>query len=158
MRLEEINKKLKEEYGRLNGDSPNFRIVWSADQYENRFGEYEDYYGHIFIRSYRGIRKVPKYQEDPPCYILERIMPNQSSEIVGVFLTYEPLYLFKKDGMQLPLEWRVIEMILWTVLYGPVKASEMAIGSPKRQRKEYERTLEYIQEQSAYGRTKFGGV
>ena len=174
MRLVDINKKLKEEYGCLNGTDPNFRIVWSADQYENRFGEYEDWYGHIFLRSFRGIRRVQKYQEDPPSYVLERLLPNQMhTELVGVFLTYEPLFFFKRGDQQLPLEWRAIEMIMWTVLYGPRRASEMAIGSEKRKQKEYERTLDFIQEESPYlvgmfeagqaivnpyGKEKFGGV
>ena len=175
MRVDEINRKLHELYGSINGEDPTFRIVWSADQTEVRYGEYEDYSpGGIFLRSYVGIRRVPKYQEDPPAYVLERMIPNTNSDLIDAFLSYEPLFFFKReDGTQLPLEWRAIEMIMWTILYGPREASKMAIGSPEWKQKEYLETLDYLQDESPYlvgmlhdgravvnpwGTEKFGGV
>ena len=62
---------------------------------------------------------------------------------------------------------------MWTILYGPTKASEMALGTEKRKKAEFEKSLDYLQDQSPYmvslfeageavtnpwGRTKLGGV
>ena len=152
MTLKEINKKLFELYGSFAKELPNFRIVWSADQFEDRFGEFNDFYGDIFIRSFKGVRRVHKYQEDPPSFVLERLLPNQSDEIVNSKFTYEPLYFFRTDsGEQLPLEWRAIEFIMWTLLYGPRNAARRAaIGSDERKKKETAKTLEMLQEASPY--------
>ena len=153
MNLKEINRKLRDLYGSIVEGKQTFRIVWSDDQYEDRFGEYEDYYGHIFLRSFKGVRRVKKYQEDPPSYVLERLLPNSvPNEILDSFVTYEPLYFFKDDqGEQLPLAWRAIELMMWVILYGPKKAVErVALGTKERDKKEYIHAMEMFENESPY--------
>ena len=156
MTLKQINKKLKDLFGSLDGKNPTFRIVWSGDQYEDRFGEYEDYSeGGIFLRSYQGVRKVEKYQEDPPSYVLERMMPNpHPDEILGVLTTYEPLFFFKNDlDEQLPVEWKAVEFIMWNILYGPREAVKRAlppIGSKERDDIEHLKVMEFLDDASPY--------
>lgn len=154
MELALINKKLKELYGAPTDVLPNFRIVWSEHEYENKFGHYDDYYGSIYLRTYIGVRRVKKYQHDPPAYVLERLFPNDTNEIVGAKYTYEPLYVFKgEDGMPLELSWRAIQFIMWTLLYGPKRAADVAceaLGSPERMQQEIDLICEELDNKRPY--------
>ena len=146
-----INKKLRRNYGSDYQGRPNFRVVFSADQYEKRHGTFEDFYGHIFLRSYVGIRTVPKYQEDPPVFVLERLEWNQTAgEIVDTPVTYEPLHVFKdKDGNPLPPLWRFVEIFMNCLLMGPERmADSMIMHSPENYRKDFEEILEIIKDNS----------
>ena len=174
MKIEEVNKKIKELYGRITDDKPIFRVVWSADQYEDRFGEYNDFYGEIFLRTYVGVRRVLKYQEDPPSYVLERLIPNTSEDLPMTKLSYEPLYFFKNGDKVLSVEWWAVEMVIWTVLYGPKRAAELMNFRREKRNKRYEEdVLSFMENENPYipgllndgaavvnpwGKENFGGI
>lgn len=112
-----INVRLSERYGQTLSGQPHFRVVWSEDQYEVRVGNFNEFYGPIFIRSYRGAKKVQKYNYIKDRWILEMWkLCNPPTEIVD-YNFMEPIYVFESaKGDPLPVAWKPIELICWCVL------------------------------------------
>lgn len=79
-----INQRLSH-YGRVDGN-PIYRLVWSNDMTEKRFGEFSDFYNDVFLRTVTETREVPKYSYIDDRWILEML-------ILGT--GYEPLFTFE---------------------------------------------------------------
>lgn len=113
--VDTLNLRLSDLYGRSAEGRPYYRLVFSTSQTEKRRGEFEDYYGKIFLRRFVGVREVPKYSYAKDRWILEVLLPIKNSEIFGseYFGSYEPLWVFQdKDGNFLQPNWKVIEIII----------------------------------------------
>jgi len=102
--IEAINKSLKELYGvdTVSG-LPMFKVVWSEDEYEKRFGTFDDITpAGIFIRTVTEVREMPKYKQwIQEKHILERlvVVPDyQQKELAGAKISYEPLITFFKTN------------------------------------------------------------
>lgn len=121
-----INKSLVDQYGKALDGTPKFRVVWSNDLYETRKGRFERHTeAGIYLGSYEGIQKAPKYTYIRDKYILEvytKAFPDvfggsilQSSDIVKEGDFYEPLRVFQRkvNGKQeyLPPRWDVCKVI-----------------------------------------------
>ena len=118
--IEEINKHLLDNYGYFAIDTPNFRVVFSDDQYEKRFGTFEDYNGAIFIRRVEEVREVPKYWHVKERYILERAMPiltpDAQKELVNKKFDYYVVWTFETgDGKALPPKYAVCYYVIETI-------------------------------------------
>jgi hypothetical protein len=123
--IELMNEKLASKYGTDLLKNPRYRIVFADDQLEKRFGEYTVNYGHIYLRTERGILEVKKYPQFPHMYVLERLCGNESNEIIGQY-TYEPLWAFRDGkGNPLPPVYRVAEIVLESV-EGYLKTGKMS--------------------------------
>jgi hypothetical protein len=121
-----INRRLKDIYGCDFLDQPIYRIVWSEEQLEKRFGTFRDFLPgtNIFLREVTGVREVKKYTYLEPQYVLEKLFFNQhNTEILDNatlsprMTTYEPLWAFgidDKGQVKRPV-WRAIEIILMSV-------------------------------------------
>ncbi len=116
--IDRINVTLLDHYGRLE-NLQTWRIVWSTDQREWRYGTYEDFTTEgIFIREVTERREVPKYaQWAPDKWVLERliVVPVDSSPDhpqIDTALSYEPLWTFQDD---LPPEWVAVKFIVDSV-------------------------------------------
>lgn len=106
-KLESINERLALHFGRdIGSNRPIFRIVFSDDEREKRFGTWEDYdKNHTFIREVTETREVPKYPWIKGFYVLEQLVgvPIQNiEELAGKMISYEPLFVFK-DNAENPL-------------------------------------------------------
>jgi len=119
--LKRINQRLVDHFGRTpdNGE-PYWRIVWSEDQFENRYGTYEDRTPEGFlIREVTEWRKVPKYRQwIHEKYVLERliVVPLTDEKTLSTQLSYEPIYIFEdKTGNSLPPNWIAAKFIVETV-------------------------------------------
>lgn len=109
--IEDINRRLEDHYGRMN-DHAKYRVVWSNDQKEKRFGHWEDYLPEgLFIRAVSEVREVPKYVHIHDRFVLERLVenPHHDENVDGApidRLTYEPIWTFEdKHGNALPPAW-----------------------------------------------------
>lgn len=103
--LAALNKWLADIYGRRVDDGqPNFRVVWSEDQYEKRRGEFAHYIDDLFLYRKKEVVEVKKYPYILCRYVLERYQVNtHPEEIVGVNFSYEPLWcIMDKNGNYLP--------------------------------------------------------
>lgn len=117
---EMVNKKLKELYGTDDEFRAIFRVVWSDEQVEKRFGTFSNWYGPIFISEYKGMDVVKKYPYIKHRWVLEKLMFAMTDEVIGLDLnnrSYEPVYTFEdKFGRELPVEWWAVEMIVKRLL------------------------------------------
>lgn len=110
--VEIINKKLLDAYGyAIDENKAKFRIVWSTDQRENRFGEFiERTEGGVFLREVKGIQEVQKYPWDKDRWILEHLVYLNPNGVIARELvesrgwSYEWLYTFQGPNKEfLPL-------------------------------------------------------
>lgn len=116
-KIETINRQLTDEFGfdTVTGDAI-WRVVWSEDQFEKRFGTYDDITSSgIFIRTVTEVREVPKYRQwIKEKYVLERlvVVPADTKEILTK-VSYEPLHVFQDGrGKYLPPKYEACKFII----------------------------------------------
>lgn len=99
--IEDINKKLRDNFGLAFNGRPNFRVVFSDDQFEKRWTNYTDDGVELLHPE---VRELPKYRQYiRGKYILERLVPAGISTDLIEKVTYEPAWVFQdKDGNYLP--------------------------------------------------------
>jgi len=110
--IETINRRLTDHYGQTN-DMPNYRIVWSEDQFEFRKTNFTDE-GLELI--YPETRRLPKYRQwINEKFVLERLseVPAINQEELELVLSYEPLWVFEdKEGFSLKPAWIVCKFVV----------------------------------------------
>lgn len=152
-----INQWLKENYGTTGDLKPIFRVVWSTNLTEKRFGEFDEYSGHIFLRQVKGVKEVLKYPFDQNRWILEQFCEiDQRSQVAKELIenkySYEPLWIFKdKKGKYLPLDKRMIEFILFFYLNRhkhKKTAAELTEEEYKKEEAETEKIRQLVGEKS----------
>jgi hypothetical protein len=114
--LEIINKRLHENYGETE-NMPNFRIVWSEDQFEFRSTNFTD---EGFQLLHPEVRKLPKYKQwIKSKYLLERLtaVPFISKEeLADAKISYEPLWVFEDvKGFPVLPTWAGAKFVIETV-------------------------------------------
>lgn len=114
-----------------------WRVVWSEDQYEMRYGTYDDYSdGGIWLRQVTEVRRAPKYKQwVPEKYVLERLVAvpeiNQD-ELPESKISYELLYVFEnKDGNYLPPKFTVAKFVIDTIYAAQGKKSLAKYKDPE---------------------------
>lgn len=99
--IEDINRKLLEEFGTEFSGSPRFRVVFSEDQFEKRLTDCTD---EGFQLLHPEVRLLPKYKQWVKAkYILERLVPVVGETDLVSKISYEPAWIFQdKNGNYLP--------------------------------------------------------
>ena len=117
--VDTLNNRMRDYYGIVSTGQANWRLVWSNDQFEDRFGEYEDKTPEgIFIRRVKEWRRVPKYRQwIRDKWVLEALVevPHGTIEL-ATKLTYEPMYAFPHIDRQprVPI-WDAIKLLIDSV-------------------------------------------
>lgn len=123
-RIDTLNERLADRFGKYLDGRPFYRLVWTTDQVEKRRGTFNEYYGSIYLRTeVNVIKEVPKYYIGRDRWALEKLMFSiHNPELVEAQNgSYEPIYIFQdKNGNYLHPIWPVLEYI--------VKAAEGMIG------------------------------
>ena len=114
--LEIINKRLKDNYGETV-DKPNFRIVWSETEFENRLTNFTN---EGFELIHPEVRQLPKYRQwIREKYVLERLTEVpiiNESELPESRLSYEPLWVFEDaKGNAVRPTWPAAKFVIETV-------------------------------------------
>ncbi len=145
--------------------NPLFRVVWSDDQREKRFGRFDDYYGKIYLRTFTGLREVPKYPWIRGKWVMEKWTPVTAEVLRDIPLatggTYEPLYVFE-DGNQnpLPLNEEIVRHIIH-VQFHPIlegdRASRLRTEHENKLKKDKENDLMIMEDASPYIAGKIHG-
>lgn len=113
----EIDNWLKAQGGNLQG-LPTYRLVWSDDERELRYGTFNDFTDSgLFLRQVTETRWVLKYQNIVARWILEKwlgpeqaINPELPRSAQG---SYEPFYVFEDNkGNALPPTLKSVEFYI----------------------------------------------
>lgn len=110
--LEVVNERLALYYGTELDGRARYRVSWTTTEIERRGGEFNEFYGEIFLRKCVGIQDVKKYPFDPDRWVIEKLFYIRNPEIITEKPgCYEPLYIFKdKFGGYLPLNWKAVDL------------------------------------------------
>lgn len=104
--LEVINDRLQDYYGLFTDGRPNFRLVWSDDQFETRFGTFDIVSeAGVYLKTITDFMKVRKYQHMPFQWVLEKLMPVPEVNLgeLTTKTTYEPIWGYNNIyGRNLP--------------------------------------------------------
>ena len=139
--LEWINKRLLDEYGSHDLSRPYWRVVFSEDQFEKRYGTFTDIVNGIFVREVTEIREVPKYRQwIQQKYLLERLiaipMINRV-EMLEEQLSYEPVWVFEDaQGNYLPPLFRAAKFVIERVYQQAAKSVGAKYKDPDSDPKE----------------------
>lgn len=133
--LDVVNKRLADEFGLFDGVRPNYRLVWSEDQYENRLGEYPrlDNSGN-YLGMVTGFQFVAKYKQwMPRQWVLEMLIPvpEHNNELTGK-LTYEPLHGFINayNGKHIDPTYRAIQFMIKNLQAQAAKKNKVEYKDP----------------------------
>ena len=161
MNTDDINEVLKTRYGTNLREQPKFRIVSSDSQFEKRFGVYNEFYGKIFIRQFKGLKEVPKYPYIKNKWVLERWMPPEVAYTRDIPETsegsYEPLFVFQ-DEYENPLEiWEEAVHKLISVCLNPQLYGDRKSNLKEEDKKEFNKDAREIEDEiTEQGRTWIG--
>lgn len=116
-KIETINERLLNRYGKAENGLPLWRVVWSDDQFEKRWvGHTKE--GFELINPV--VEERPKYRQYIQSrHILERLVfvPVRVQTDLVVNHSYEPVFTFEdKDGNYLPPKWEVIEIVIYGIM------------------------------------------
>ena len=142
--VQEINDHLLSIYGRDFSGRPLYRLVFSDTQLEKRSGVFADFYGHIFLREFVGVREVPKYKLIAQgCWVLEKLIHGDIPELL-VNYSYEPIWVFR-DKFNKPVQpyWWAVEMILHQLLYGERMTAQRAQALEDKKERDY---IQYVED------------
>ena len=118
--LDRMNRQLADNYGYFDGVNPNWRIVWSNDQFEKRWTNLTPEGLELLSPV---IREFPKYRQwNKDRYVLERLIPLPPNvDLVGKF-SYEPVWTFEdKNGNYLVPKYEVAKIVIETVYHNVAK-------------------------------------
>lgn len=142
--VQDINARLVKVYGRDFAGRPLYHLVFSDTQLEKRAGVFADYYGHIFVREFVGVREVPKYRSYiQGCWVLEKLIHGNIPELLVNF-SYEPIWVFRdKKGKPVQPHWWAVEMILHQLLYGVRTTPQSAQAEDEKKERDY---IQYVED------------
>lgn len=138
--LEDINKWIADQYGRALDGQPNFRLIWTSNALEKRWGDFVDRTpSGMLIRKVTEVREVMKYPWIPNRWGLEKLTP------VG----YELFYPFEDENRNpLPVIYEALELVLHFVTTGKVGSVKERMGdSQERFKKEQEEEIKKIEDE-----------
>ena len=121
-RIEDINNRLVEEYGKELDGRPRFRIVFSEDEFEKRLTNFTD---EGFELLEPEVRLLPKYKQwIREKFILERLIPIVGETDLTTKTSYEPLWCFMdKNGGYLPPKFEACKFIVESMYEAVGKAN-----------------------------------
>jgi hypothetical protein len=135
--IEEINKHLKDDYGCLDSIKPNWRIVWSEDQFETRLMDVTKDGFSLINPEYR---EVPKYRQwIQNKYVLERLVevPYINENELTNKISYEPVWVFENgNGDYQPPLFRAAKFVIETVHKQAAKVVGVKYKDPESNPKE----------------------
>jgi len=145
-----INKELRN-FGLNEYGESIFRCVFSDDQVEKRKGEFNEFYGSLFVRRVKGVKEVRKYPWIKRKWIIERwasgklaYHPDLETDKNGVYIC---VYVYQDvNGNYLPPLLKVA-LIVVNQLLNPRSKSEALAQDEEQLKKEEELEVQKIEEE-----------
>jgi len=168
--ISELNRQLRELFGvdTVTGKEM-FKISFSDDEYEKRFGTYCDYTREgIYLRTVTEVREVPKYKQwVQHKHIIERltIVPDINAEDLPTLkLTYECIFVFENfKGEPLPPRLDVAKIAIDSLLAAQGKTNlakykdDYSQYTPEAQNQRINEIMEYLYDPSDYADAAVAG-
>ena len=157
-KIDYINKKLTQDYGYESDLRPKFRLVWSEDEFEDRFSTFVDYSeSGIFLREVTEARHVYKYPWRG-CYLLEKTNGRVITKEILTHNGYECVYKLPEDKELNP---RAVYMLVHWLVTGSIargkNVSEYTDEKEKQERlKELNEEKEFFEDFLKDQGTEFG--
>ena len=109
-----INDRLRLYYGCELDGRERYRVIWTTNKTEKRIGEFNEFYGQIFLRTVVGIKECLRYPYDQDRWVIEKLFYINNPEILSDKPgSYEPVHILKdRNGEYLPLNWKVVQTIV----------------------------------------------
>lgn len=154
--LEQVNKRLLDNYGRGLQDLPKYRVVWGGAEKETRTGLFVKHTeAGIYLGEAVLTQEVEKYPQWKDYWILEFIQPNHFNHELKSKYSYEPIWIFKdRNDNPLPYDWEVIEKIVYYHINGQAKPAptqrQLDHAEEEKIQKEKAETLDYLQHDEAF--------
>lgn len=145
--LNGINQKLLLFYGKEIDGRARYRVSWTTNETEKRVGEFNEFYGHIFLRTTIGMQWVPKYPYDKDRWVIEALRYIKNTEIIAELPgSYEPIFILKdKFGNYLPLNWKVVDNVVAWAEAKPLGVKLTDADFKSIQAEEDEEEIEYFE-------------
>lgn len=145
--VDSFNEALLLKYGRYN-DKPKYRLSYTSTSFEDRWVEGTEYFGPFKLRDVKGIQRMPKYPRDKDRWVLEILVDipeGLKDELVGENgMTYEPLFIFKKNNEYVEPFWTAINMLAY-LSHNPIEVALDVEGElAKIDQNDYERLYELL--------------
>lgn len=140
-----INQWLKDTYGIAYDGRPIYRVSWSTNLNEKRFGEFSTFYGSIFVKKEVAVKEVIKYPYDQARWVLEKLDYIDDNKELIEKSSYEPIWIFKdKDGKFLPLNQRAIAFYMHFYMQRGRLMSPSDLEDEERTK--YEKEVQYFRD------------
>lgn len=113
--INRLNRRLSDNFGSIDNQA-NFRLIWSEDEFENR---YTNYTREGFQLQQPEVQHLPKYRQwIHDKHILERLtaVPAVDGNDLTVIRSYEPLHVFENSKGPTVPTWHVLAFIVTNVL------------------------------------------
>lgn len=160
--IESINKQLIDLFGidTITGLAM-WRVVWSNDQREKRYGTYDDFTpGGLYIRTVTEVREVQKYPWIRERFILERlcVVPEvNANDLPTSKLSYEVMWVFENDRREyLPPRVDACKFVIDTVLAAMGKSDLVKYKESEKTEEERIEAVNKLQEELFGNETEIG--
>jgi len=149
----DLNNWLRESYGKSLTGKTKFRLVWSEDITEKRLGEFNEFYGKLFLRTIKGIRELKKYNYIHNRYILEGWIDSDLSSNGEVPDAkngdYVPIWVFENGKREPTPVTRKILTFLIALVQGKVK-KDNELSEKEVEEKEIQAQYESFDDHPSY--------
>lgn len=109
--IERINYQLEKEFGKSFDNRPNYRVIWSEDQYEKRWVAHTQEGWELLTPRVEERPKYKQYIQEK--WILEVLIPVIGQTELTENVSYEPLWPFMDhDGNYLPPRYDVCKIVI----------------------------------------------
>jgi hypothetical protein len=152
----ELNNWLRESYGKTVNGKTRFRLVWSEDITEFRKGQFNEFYGKIFLRTVIGTRELKKYNYIQDRFILEAWLDQDLSsngEVPDAINgDYIPIWIFEDGkGKPLPVTRKVLTFLIASI-QGKVR-KDNELSEEEAQEKEVQAQYESMDDHPGWLKT-----
>lgn len=137
--INRINEQLKLAFGRnVNVDKANFRLVFTANQFEKRSGIFEKWDDNgNFLGIETGVQEVPKYPYlADNSWCLERLIENHWPNVLDGDYIYEVVYNFEIFPIYRACEFFIQQVFVKRVTTAPHSQAEAEYQDNEKKQKE----------------------
>jgi hypothetical protein len=138
-------------FGRNEKGEPLFKLVWSDNETELRYGTFSDFHDSIFLREVTETRRVQKYNYISERWVLEKWLPLVNREVPESAENgmYEPFWVFQdRAGNYLQPTMKAVQFLIeFCDKVGRVPSSTRAAELKQEDEEAFEKEISRFQDE-----------